>query len=70
MQIHDPPIFVTGGRLGDDVPFLSRFGFRVSGELLGTLNPATVPIDERTRWTIPRVSGSFEIGLYFSLDPR
>ena len=65
-----PPIVVSGGRLGVEVPFLPHLGFRVSGELLGNLMPVTIPIDERSGWTTPRVLGGFEAGLYVFTDSR
>ncbi len=62
-------IFVSGGRLGFEGPslkgpFLTRFGFRVSGELVGNVTPITIPLDERAGWTTPDVVGGVEVGLY------
>ncbi len=67
---YDPAIAVTGGRLGADVPLTSNFGIRVSAELLGTITPITIPVNDRDTWTTPRVSGGIEVGLYISQDPR
>jgi hypothetical protein len=55
---------VTGGRLGVEVPFAPHLGFRGYGEVLGTVTPQAIPIDERQGWTTPLVSGGLGVGLY------
>jgi hypothetical protein len=55
---------VTGGRLGVEVPFAPHLGFRGYGEVLGTVTPQAIPIDERPGWTTPLVSGGLGVGLY------
>jgi hypothetical protein len=67
---YNPPIAVLGTRLGVDVPITRHFGIRVSGELLGLLNPAIVPIDDLHRWTTPRFSGGLELGIFVIPDAR
>jgi hypothetical protein len=54
----------VGGRAGIEVPFAPHLGFRVSGEVLGTVHPVTFSIDERPAWTTPRASGDVEVGLF------
>jgi hypothetical protein len=53
-----------GPRLGVEVPFASHLGFRISGEILGTVKPIVLPVDKRPGWTTPEVSGGFGAGLY------
>lgn len=67
---YNPAIAITGGRLGVDVPLTPSFGVRLSGELLGLVNPVTIPVDDLYRWTTPRVSGGLELGLLVMPDPR
>jgi hypothetical protein len=59
-----PPYVATGGRLGVEVPFAPRLGFRGFGEVVGTLTSAAVLIDKRPGWTTPRTSGGIGAGLY------
>ena len=55
----------AGGRLGVEVLFAPHLGFRVSGEILGTLTPIAIPIAERPGWMTPPASGGFGTGLFF-----
>jgi hypothetical protein len=57
----------AGGRLGVEVPFAPHLGFRVSGEILGTLTPIAIPIAERPGWATPHAEGDFEAGLILFL---
>lgn len=57
----------VGGRAGVEVPFAPHLGFRVSGEVLGTVHAATFSIDKKPVWEAPRASGGFEAGLYLFL---
>jgi hypothetical protein len=54
----------VGGRLGVEVPFAPRLGFRISGEILGTVTPIEIPLAERPGWSTPTASGGFGAGLY------
>lgn len=67
---YNPAIAVTGARVGVDVPITPNFGVRLSGELLGLINPVTIPVDDLHRWTTPRASGGFEIGLFIIPDAK
>lgn len=53
-----------GGRIGIEVPFAAHLGFRVSGEVLGTLTRVQLPINKRPAWTAPLASASVGAGLY------
>jgi hypothetical protein len=53
-----------GGRIGVEVPFAPHLGFRGYGEVLGTVAPVAVPINELPGWTTPLASGSVGAGLY------
>ncbi len=66
---YNPAIAVTGGRIGVDMPLTSHVDVRLSGELLTLINPVTIPVDDLERWTTPRISGGFELGIYSSLAP-
>ena len=54
----------VGGRLGVEVPFAPHLGFRISGEILGTVTPKVIRVDEQPGWTTPTASGGFGAGLY------
>jgi hypothetical protein len=54
----------VGGRLGVEVPFAPHLGFRISGEILGTVTPIEIPVSERPGWSTPTASGGFGAGLY------
>jgi hypothetical protein len=54
----------AGGRVGVEVPFAPHLGFRVSGEVLGTLTPIAIPVSENPGWTTPHASGGVAAGLF------
>jgi hypothetical protein len=54
----------AGARAGIEVPFAPHIGFRGFGEILGTLTPLTVRVNERPAWTTPPASGGFGAGIY------
>jgi hypothetical protein len=54
----------AGARVGVEVPFAPHLGFRVSGEVLGTVQPIVIPVSQRPGWTTPSASGGLEAGLF------
>jgi hypothetical protein len=53
-----------GGRIGVEVPFATHLGFRVSGEVLGTLTPIIARISDMPVYKTSTSSGSVGAGLY------
>jgi hypothetical protein len=53
----------TGGRVGLEFPFLSRFAVHVAGDVLATFNPITIRSNLRNVWQAAPVAGIAQGGL-------
>jgi hypothetical protein len=52
----------AGGRVALEIAVGGPVALRISGDLLGTLRPATVLISSQSVWTMPRVTGAVGFG--------